>query len=115
MDATEQDQVLIQVVSVDGRQIGWGANVTERLDKRIDDVKDAIVKGSSTVAASLGSLASPKGWKLDEVTASFGVTLTAQAGVLLTAAASGQATFEVSVSFKRAQPGDDGDGQPTGA
>lgn len=95
------DDIWVQVVSLDSRrQIGWGSNVAQHLQERIGDIRDAIATGSSTVAESLGSLVSPEGWELGDVTASFGIALTAEAGALLTKA-SGEATFEVSVTFKR--------------
>jgi hypothetical protein len=53
------------------------------------------------VAKSLQSLAAPEGWRLGEVSASFGITLTAEAGVIVSKASAG-ATFEVSVTFTRA-------------
>ena len=60
----------------------------------------SVVSGSSAVADSIGGLTSPDGWELGEVTASFGVVLSAQAGAILTKAP-GEATFEVSVTFRR--------------
>jgi hypothetical protein len=95
------DQVWVQVVDLDSdRQIGWGSNLAQHLQERIGDIRDAIVSGSSAVAESIGSLVSPEGWELGDVTASFGIALTAEAGAILTKA-SGEATFEVSVTFKR--------------
>lgn len=101
MGADVPGQVWVQVVELDSeRQIGWGSNLAQHLHERIGDIREAIVSGSSTVAESIGSLVSPEGWELGEVTASFGVALTAEAGAILTKA-SGEATFEVSVTFKR--------------
>ena len=93
--------VWVQVVPLDSqRQITWGSDVAQRLQERIGDVRNAIATGAATVASSLTSLDSPTGWKLDEISASFGIALTAEAGVLLTRA-SGEATFEVSVTFRQ--------------
>jgi hypothetical protein len=101
MVGESRDDVWVQVVELDSqRQITWGSDVAQRLHERIVDVREAITAGSSAVADSLESLRSPAGWELGEVSASFGVALTAEAGVLLTKA-SGQATFEVSVTFRR--------------
>jgi len=95
------DEVWVQVVTLDpGRQINWASSLAQRLHERIGDVKDAVVSGSSAVAESIGSLAAPDGWELNEVTASFGVALAAEAGAILTKA-SGEATLEVSVTFTR--------------
>jgi hypothetical protein len=101
MDTPGSDQVLVQVVDVQaGREIGWGASLAEDLGKRLDDIRAAIAAGATAVAGSLGGLPSAQGWQLGEVSASFGVTLTAEAGVLLSKASTG-ATFEVQVTFQR--------------
>ena len=95
------DRVLVQVVDVrGGREIGWGGNLAEQLGDRADDVRAAIAAGARTVADSLVELPGARGWTLDQVEASFGVTLAAEAGVLLSKA-SAEATFEVTVAFKR--------------
>jgi hypothetical protein len=97
--------------AVAGREIGWGTNVAEQLESRLDDIRRAIASGTMAVAGSLDSLHSVPDWRLDNVSASFGVTLTAEAGALLTKAAAG-ATFEVTVTYKRtASDGDRADPQ----
>jgi Trypsin-co-occurring domain 1 len=94
-------QVYVQVVELDpGREIGWGSSVAQQLRDRAADIERGIVAASETIAASLGSLASVDGWELAEVSASFGVTLTAEAGVIVSKASAG-ATFDVSFGFKR--------------
>ncbi len=104
MAEPSSSQVYVQVVELDpGREIGWGSSVAQQLRARSTDIERGIVAASETIAASLGSLASVEGWELDEVSASFGVTLTAEAGVILSTASAG-ATFEVSFGFKRVQP-----------
>jgi len=101
MPDDNRGQVWVQVVDVtNGREIGRMSNLAENLRDRIDDIKKAIVAGSETVAGSLGSIKEAPGWSLGEVSASFGVTLTAEAGVILSKASAG-ATFEVTVTFER--------------
>jgi hypothetical protein len=103
MNDTESRQVLIQVVEVEqGREIGWGTNLAERLGDRADDVRRAITTGGEVVANSLAELRAIEGWRLGEVSASFGVTLTAEAGAILSKA-SAEATFEVTVTYQRDQ------------
>jgi Trypsin-co-occurring domain 1 len=98
-----EKKVLVQVVPIDeGREIGWGESTAEQLRNRLEDVQLAIKEGAKAVAESLEGLPSAKGWQLGEVSAKFGVTLTAQAGVILSSASAG-ATFEVTVLFKRDQ------------
>ena len=102
-NANSEKMVLVQVVPIDeGREIGWGANVAEQLQNRLEDIRLAIAEGAKAVADSLEGLPGAKGWQLGEVSAKFGVTLTAQVGVILSNASAG-ATFEVTVLFKRDQ------------
>jgi Trypsin-co-occurring domain 1 len=67
---------------------------------RLADVHEAIVSGAQAVADSLGGLPSAEGWRLHEVAGSFGISLTAEGGVILTKAAVA-ATFEITVTFQR--------------
>lgn len=94
---------LVKVVDLrDGREIAWGGGATERLHERIADVEHAIADGVRTVAAGLRNLATPDGWEIGEIEASFGVGLVAETGVVLTKV-SGEATFELTVTFRRAE------------
>lgn len=94
-------EVWVQVVPVDaGREISWGSNRVQNLADRLEDVKAAIAAGARAVADSLPGLPMASGWAVDEVTGSFGLSLTAEAGVILTKA-SVETTFEVTVTFKR--------------
>jgi hypothetical protein len=95
------DTVLVQVVPVKATQeIGWGSSQVEAFRGRLEDVREAVVSGARAVADSLGGLPSAEGWRLGEVSGSFGICLTAEAGVILTKA-SAAATFEVTVTFQR--------------
>jgi hypothetical protein len=97
------ERVFVQVVDVDvaaGREITFGKSLAEGLGERQADIRGAIEAGSETVANSIESLPSPQGWRLGEVSASFGITLTAEVGVIVSKASAG-ATFEVSVTFTR--------------
>jgi hypothetical protein len=99
-------EVLVQVVPVEGgREIGWGSGQVAVFRDRLADVRKAVVSGAQAIADSIGGLPSAEGWRLHEVTGSFGISLTAEGGVILTKAAIG-ATFEVTLTFQRA----DGDG-----
>jgi Trypsin-co-occurring domain 1 len=98
------ERVFVQVVDVDvaaGREISFGKSLAEGLADRQDDIRGAVEAGSQAVASSIESLPSPPGWRLGEVSAKFGITLTAEAGVIVSRASAG-ATFEVSVKFTRA-------------
>jgi hypothetical protein len=94
-------EVFVQVVDVEsGREISWGKNAAELLRERLSDIRAAIVAGADTVAGSLGDLPSRDRWRLGEVSATFGVTLTAEAGVILSKAST-EATFEVTITYQR--------------
>lgn len=106
MAEAEPERVWVQVIDMDvaaDREITFGKNLAEELNRRADDIRSAIEAGSKSIARSLTSLESPKGWGLSEVSAKFGITLTAQAGVILSTASAG-ATLEVSVKFTRTDP-----------
>ena len=75
----------------------------QNLADRLEDVKAAIAAGARAVADSLPGLPMASGWAVDEVTGSFGLSLTAEAGVILTKA-SVETTFEVTVTYKRSTP-----------
>lgn len=97
----QPEKVLVQVVPVEASgEISWGSGVTEELERRLDDIRSAIAAGARAVAASLGGLPATEGWLLGEVEVSFAITLTAEAGVILSKASAG-ATFEVKVLYKR--------------
>ena len=86
-----------------GREIGWGASRVAVFRDRLGDVREAVVSGAQAVADSLGGLPSAEGWRLHEVSGSFGISLTAEGGVILTKAAVGT-TFEITVTFQRMDP-----------
>jgi hypothetical protein len=111
LNQTPTGQVLVQVVpgAEAGREIGFGANIAEQLEGRLDDIRRAIASGANAVANSLGSLPSARDWQLDSVSASFGITLTAEAGALLSKASAG-ATFDVTVTYGRVPPAAEEDG-----
>jgi hypothetical protein len=95
------DKILVQVVPVEpGREIGWGSSRVEAFRDRLKDVQEAVAAGARAVADSLDGLPSAEGWRLGEVSGSFGICLTAETGVILTKA-SAAATFEVTVTFHR--------------
>ena len=92
---------MVQVVEIRaGREIANISQLAEQVRNRVDDIRQAIVAGAQTIASTLGELDSPHGWILDEVSASFGLTLAAEAGVILSKASAG-AAFDVTVKFQR--------------
>jgi hypothetical protein len=95
------EPVFVQVVDIaQGRQISWGSNAVERLGDRLADVRNAIIAGANTINIDFDSLPVQRDWQINEVSATFGVALTAEAGVVLSKAAM-EATFEVTVTLQR--------------
>ena len=96
-------EVSVQVVQLaSDRQIAWGDVTIEKLKARLDDVRTAIVEGAAAVAAGVTGVATVDGWRTEEVSVTFGVSLVAEAGVVLTRA-SAETTFEISVTWRRSQ------------
>jgi hypothetical protein len=77
-----------------------GLSASEALNRRLDDIRDAVTEGAQAIAESLAGLPQPEAWHLGEVSAKFGIALTAEAGVIISRASVG-ATFEVTVIFTR--------------
>jgi Trypsin-co-occurring domain 1 len=95
------DEVLVQVLPVDGdREIGWGSSRVAVFRDRLGDVREAVVSGVRAVADGLDGLPSAEGWRLHQVSGSFGVSLTAEGGMILMKATAGT-TFEITVTFQR--------------
>lgn len=99
-DPKRFDEVLIHVATADGREIGWGETLSERLGDRKEDIKAGVEAAAQILENSIAALPSPTDWRADEVSASFGLTLTAGAGVLISKVEAG-ATFEVTIKFTR--------------
>jgi hypothetical protein len=100
------DDVLVQVLPVGSdREIGWGSTQVAVFRDRLADVREAVVSGARAVADSLDGLPSADGWRLHEVSGSFGISLTAEGGVILMKASAGT-TFEITVTFQHADTND---------
>lgn len=95
------DHIMVQVIPLkNGRAIAWGDGLAQKLSERAADVRQAIMAGARAVIPDRGSLPVTPDWQVSELTASFGITLTTEAGVVL-AKASTEATFEVTVTLTR--------------
>lgn len=95
---TDLDLVLVQVVDETGREIGWGKDDAERLDARLDDIRRGVASAAGAMSASITGLPQTPAWTLTEVSASFGLTLTAEGGVIVSKVPAG-ATFEVTLTY----------------
>jgi hypothetical protein len=100
-DERESHPVFVETVSIDeGRQIGWSDGLADRLRERLDDIRAAVRDGSEAIAGGLDQLSGSANWEIDEVTATFGVSLAAEAGAIISKA-SGEATIEVALKYRR--------------
>jgi hypothetical protein len=76
----ETDKVLVQVVPAEaGREIGWGSSQVAVFRDRLAEVREAMVSGTRARADSLPGLPSADGWRLGEVSGSFGICQTDRA------------------------------------
>ncbi len=101
MNDRSNGDVWVPVVKVSSRrEIGWNGNVSAPLEDRLPEIQHGIAAGTQMVAGTLGGLHGPKGWCINEVSASFGITLAAEAGVIVSKA-SAEATLDVTVTFTR--------------
>jgi hypothetical protein len=100
--STENADVAVFVYNIDnGRQIS-GARLPERLADRAADIRRGIHAGVGAVLEGIRGLPRDARWTADEVSASFALTLEAEAGVVLSKA-SASATLEISVTFRRTE------------
>lgn len=94
--------VLVSVIAVPkgGRQIGPPANTSQLLQERADDIRAAIDTAVVILRDSADKAAPVGPWGVDSLEATFSLTLTAEAGVLISKV-SAEAAFEITVTIKR--------------
>jgi hypothetical protein len=94
------DNIRVLVAEVgSGRQVGFGVGATEALGQRAKDLQRGIEAGVRVVRESLSGAVAVQGWHRREVAVTFGITLTAESGVVV-ARASAEASFEVKVTYR---------------
>jgi hypothetical protein len=95
--------VRVEVVELEpggSRQISSAGRATELLLRRADDIKSAVAEISAIVQAGAGNIDEVEGWRVSKLEATFGLTLTAESGVIV-AKGSAQAVFEVTLTIDR--------------
>ena len=98
-----QVEVFVETVQLDRagqRQIGAKARATALLKERHDDIEAAVAEASAVLRDSAARLEDGDGWRVTSVEAKFGLTLGAEAGVILSKA-SAEASFEVTITVER--------------
>lgn len=102
MTASTESVVRVEVAELDagGPQISDGQRATELLRARAHDIRCAIREASEIAMQSLDATADEGDWCVKSLVATFGLTLTAETGVIVTKASAG-ASFAVTLTVER--------------
>jgi Trypsin-co-occurring domain 1 len=103
-DPMSEARVWIETVQLDpsgSRQIGTKNRTAALLRDRRDDIEAAVREASTIVQESVSKSEDTQGWQVSRLEARFGLTLTAEAGVIVSRA-SAEASFEVTITVERA-------------
>ncbi|EPH44989.1 CU044_2847 family protein [Streptomyces aurantiacus] len=95
--------VRVETVALDAagsRQIANRTRTTSPLEGRAAELEEAIVQASAIAQESLAQVPARDGWRIAGMEVTFGLTLTAEAGVILSKA-SAEASFEVTLTVER--------------
>ncbi|MBQ0984587.1 hypothetical protein KBZ10_08660 [Streptomyces sp. F63] len=95
--------VRVETVALDtagNRQISSRTRTTSSLGERAAEIEEAIVQASSLAQQSLAQVPERDGWRITSLDVTFGLTLAAEAGVILSKA-SAEASFEVTLTVER--------------
>ncbi|WP_030264819.1 CU044_2847 family protein [Streptomyces violens] len=96
-------EVRVETVPLDAqgsRQIGSRQRASVPLGDRADEVREAIVQASDIAQRALAEVPQRDGWKVAGMEVVFGLTLAAEAGVILSKA-SAEASFEITLTVER--------------
>lgn len=103
MDDSPTIAVRVETTELDAagkRQIGTRGKTTALLADRRADIQQAITEAIKVVRAPLAADNDDNAWRVAGVSATFGITLSAEAGVIITRAAA-EASFEVTLTLER--------------
>ncbi|WP_405849139.1 CU044_2847 family protein [Streptomyces niveus] len=96
-------EVRVETTALDAsgnRQISARTRSTAALSERAAEVEEAIVQASAIAQQSLARVPERDGWRVSSMDVSFGLTLAAEAGVILSKV-SAEASFEVTLTVER--------------
>ncbi|RPF39301.1 CU044_2847 family protein [Streptomyces sp. TLI_185] len=102
-DQDASSSVLIETVQVDSRgarQISSRTRTASPLGERSGEVREAIQQATALAQDALDQVPERRGWAVTGMEVSFGLTLAAEAGVILTKA-SAEASLEVTLTVER--------------
>ncbi|MFG3258766.1 CU044_2847 family protein [Streptomyces sp. NPDC048172] len=100
---TDLPTVRVETVDLDSRgarQIGARPRASAALSERSEDVRAAIVQASEIAQRSVAEVPRRDGWSVSTMEITFGLTLAAEAGVILSKA-SAEASFEITLTVER--------------
>ncbi|NUR00196.1 MAG: hypothetical protein HOY79_27790 [Streptomyces sp.] len=95
--------IRVETVALDAtgnRQIASRNRPTATLGERAAEIEEAIVQASAIAQRSLDQVPERAGWQVKSLDVTFGLTLAAEAGVILSKA-SAEASFEVTLTVER--------------
>jgi hypothetical protein len=95
--------VRVETVEMDAqgsRQIRSRNRGTAALEERAAELEQAIVSASEIAQDSLARMPARDGWRVNSLEVTFGLTLAAEAGVILSKA-SAEVSFEVTLTVER--------------
>lgn len=90
----------VQLDAAGNRQIASRTRTTSALGERATEIEEAIVQASVIAQQSLDQVPQRDGWQVRSLDVTFGLTLAAEAGVILSKA-SAEASFEVTLTVER--------------
>ena len=96
--------VRVETVELDAagtRQISSRHRTTAALQERRGDIEAAVGEACQIVQESVAQADAQHGWRIGTLEAKFGLTLAAEAGVIISRA-SAEASFEVTITIERA-------------
>ncbi|MER5530163.1 CU044_2847 family protein [Streptomyces sp. NPDC002677] len=96
-------EIRVETVALDAsgsRQIASRTRTSAPLADRAAELEQAIVQASAIAQDSLSRVPRQHGWQVSSMEVTFGLTLAAEAGVILSKA-SAEASFEVSLTVER--------------
>lgn len=97
--------VRVETVELDAagtRQIGPRHRTSALLKDRREDIEAAVSEACGIVQDSVAKVSEHRGWHVSSLEAKFGLTLGAEAGVIVSKA-SAEASFEVTITIERAK------------
>ncbi len=96
-------KVLVETVQIDssgGRQIGPRTRTTALLQDRHADIEAAVSEATAIIQDSAAKVKDDAAWQVKTIEAKFGLTLAAEAGVILSRM-SAEASIEITVTIER--------------